>query len=179
MDLLLGYLAGLLTLINPRVLPILPIVLVTSLQAGRSSPLVLAVRMSLSFVTLGLFVAVLGRTFCITEEAVSNVAAILMIGFGLALLVRQLSARFATATAGISTQADSGMDHIDRDGLRVNSPPASFLVRYGAPASVPHLAEQSHLPARAKAFCGQGRSWSLFRLAYRRSSLLWATAHNL
>jgi cytochrome c-type biogenesis protein len=136
--LLLGYLAGLLTLINPCVLPILPIVLVTSLQAGRSGPLVLAVGMSLSFVTLGLFVAVLGRTFGITEETVSNVAAILMIGFGLVLLVPQLSARFATATAGISTQADSGMDHIDRDGLRVNSPPASFLARYGAPASVPH-----------------------------------------
>jgi cytochrome c-type biogenesis protein len=118
--LLLGYLAGLLTLINPCVLPILPIVLVTSLQAGRSGPLVLAVGMSLSFVTLGLFVAVLGRTFGITEETVSNVAAILMIGFGLVLLVPQLSARFATATAGISTQADSGMDHIDRDGLRSN-----------------------------------------------------------
>jgi len=179
MDLFLGYLAGLLTLINPCVLPILPIVLVTSLQAGRSGPLVLAVGMSLSFVILGLFVAVLGRTFGITEETVFNVAAILMIGFGLVLLVPQLSARFATATAGISMQADSGMDHIDRDGLRVSSPPTSFLARYGAPASAPHLAAQSHFPARAKAFCGKARSWSLFCLAYRRSSLLWATAHNL
>ncbi|NHX27459.1 cytochrome c biogenesis protein CcdA, partial [Escherichia coli] len=33
MDLLLGYLAGLLTLINPCVLPVLPIVLATALQA--------------------------------------------------------------------------------------------------------------------------------------------------
>jgi len=68
-------------------------------------------------VTLGLFVAPLGRTFGITEETVSNAAAVLMIGFGFVLLVPRLSAKFATATVGVSTQADSGMDHIDRDGL--------------------------------------------------------------
>ena len=117
MELILGYVAGLLTLINPCVLPILPIVLATSLQAGRAGPLVLAVGMSLSFVTLGLFVAALGRAFGITEATVSNAAAVLMIAFGLVLLVPQLSARFATATAGVATQADGGMDQIDRDGL--------------------------------------------------------------
>ncbi|NNJ68100.1 MAG: cytochrome c biogenesis protein CcdA [Boseongicola sp.] len=117
MELILGYVAGLLTLINPCVLPILPIVLATSLQAGRAGPLVLAAGMSLSFVTLGLFVAVLGRTFGITEDTVSNVAAVLMIGFGVVLLVPRLSAGFATATAGVATSADSGMDQIDRDGL--------------------------------------------------------------
>ncbi len=117
MDLLLGYAAGLLTLINPCVLPILPIVLATALQAGRSGPLVLAAGMSLSFVTLGLFVASLGRTFGITEESVSSAAAVLMIGFGLILLVPRFSASFATATAGVSGRADSGIDQIDRDGL--------------------------------------------------------------
>ncbi|SMX25133.1 cytochrome c biogenesis CcdA family protein [Boseongicola aestuarii] len=117
MDLLLGYVAGLLTLINPCVLPILPIVLATSLQAGRAGPLALAAGMSISFVALGLFVAVLGRTFGITEDTVSNVAAVLMIGFGVILLVPRLSARFATATAGVSMQADAGIDRIDQNGL--------------------------------------------------------------
>ncbi|MBT8460466.1 MAG: cytochrome c biogenesis protein CcdA [Boseongicola sp.] len=117
MDLILGYVAGLLTLINPCVLPILPIVLATALQAGRAGPLVLAAGMSSSFVTLGLFVAALGRTFGITEDIVSNIAAVLMIAFGLVLLVPQLSARFATATAGVATQADGGMDRLDRNGL--------------------------------------------------------------
>ncbi|MEL6841157.1 MAG: cytochrome c biogenesis protein CcdA, partial [Pseudomonadota bacterium] len=57
MDLLFGYLAGLLTLINPCVLPVLPIVLATALQAGRGGPLVLAAGMSLSFVIVGMTVA--------------------------------------------------------------------------------------------------------------------------
>ena len=40
---------GLLTLINPCVLPVLPIVLATSLQADRRAPLALAAGMSVSF----------------------------------------------------------------------------------------------------------------------------------
>ena len=42
MEYLLGYAAGLLTLINPCVLPVLPIVLATALQADRRGPLALA-----------------------------------------------------------------------------------------------------------------------------------------
>ncbi len=42
MELLLAYIAGLLTLVNPCVLPVLPIVLAASLQADRRGPLALA-----------------------------------------------------------------------------------------------------------------------------------------
>lgn len=53
MDVILAYLAGLLTLINPCVLPVLPIVLATALQAHRLGPVALAGGMSLAFVGLG------------------------------------------------------------------------------------------------------------------------------
>ena len=115
MEFLLGYAAGLLTLINPCVLPVLPIVLATALQAGRAGPLALAAGMSLSFVVLGLVVASAGRALGITEETVSNAAAVLMIGFGLVLLVPRFSAVFATATAGVSARADAGMDQTSSD----------------------------------------------------------------
>ena len=42
MDLVFAYLAGLLTLINPCVLPVLPIVLASSLQTDPRAPLALA-----------------------------------------------------------------------------------------------------------------------------------------
>ena len=54
MDLFFAYIAGLLTLINPCVLPVLPIVLATALNADRRGPIALAAGMSLSFVTLGM-----------------------------------------------------------------------------------------------------------------------------
>ena len=51
-DLTLAYLAGLLTLVNPCVLPVLPVVLAASLGSGPRGPLALAAGLSLSFVML-------------------------------------------------------------------------------------------------------------------------------
>lgn len=118
MTYLLGYLAGLLTLINPCVLPVLPIVLATALQASRLGPLALAAGMSLSFVTLGMLVATVGFSLGVTEDTVAQAGAVLMIGFGLVLLVPQFGHRFEMATAGVSARADAGMDAVDRSGLR-------------------------------------------------------------
>jgi cytochrome c-type biogenesis protein len=117
MDLIFGYGAGLLTLINPCVLPILPIVLATALQASRLGPLAVAAGMSLSFVVLGLAVTALGRSIGLTPETVADAGAVLMILFGLVLLVPRFSEAFATATAGVSAGADARMDDVDRNGL--------------------------------------------------------------
>ncbi len=116
MELLLGYGAGLLTLINPCVLPVLPIVLATALQASRWGPVALAAGLSFAFVALGIGVAALGRSFGISEDSIAQAGAVLMIGFGLVLLVPQLDAGFATATAGFAARADAGIDRIDRSG---------------------------------------------------------------
>lgn len=117
MDLLFGYLAGLLTLINPCVLPVLPIVLATALQAGRAGPLALAAGISVSFVIVGMTVAVFGRALGIDDVMVARAGAVMMVLFGLMLLIPQFSARFATVTAGVSARADAGMDQVNRDGL--------------------------------------------------------------
>lgn len=117
MDLIFAYLAGLLTLINPCVLPVLPIVLATALQAGRTGPLVLAAGMSLSFVIVGMTVAVFGRALGIDDVMIARAGAVMMVLFGVVLVVPQFSARFATATAGMSARADAGIDGVNRDGL--------------------------------------------------------------
>ena len=117
MDLLLGYLAGLLTLINPCVLPVLPIVLTTALQAHRAGPLALAAGMSLAFVALGLGVATLGQAIGLDAETLAQGAAVLMIGFGLILLVPRLNSGFALATGGLAARADGQIDQVDRSGL--------------------------------------------------------------
>lgn len=117
MELVFAYAAGLLTLINPCVLPVLPIVLATALNTSRFGPLAVAVGMSVSFVTLGTFVTVAGRSLGIHEGTIANAGAVLMILFGLVLLVPRLSERFATATAGVSAHADAGLDEVDRSSL--------------------------------------------------------------
>lgn len=118
MELVFAYLAGLLTLINPCVLPVLPIVLATALQASRHGPLLLAAGMSLSFVTLGMAVTTFGYAVGLNEQDIARAGAALMVGFGLILLVPRFSAAFSTATAGVAASADAGLDTVDRNSLR-------------------------------------------------------------
>ena len=117
MELLFAYGAGLLTLINPCVLPILPIILATSVQTHRHGPLAVAAGMSVSFVALGMLLTVLGRSLGINEDTIVWAGAFAMIGFGLILLVPKFSAGFATATAGFASGADAKIDTIERNGL--------------------------------------------------------------
>ncbi len=115
---ILAYLAGLLTLINPCVLPVLPIVLGSALQASRAGPVALAAGMALSFVVLGVTVAGFGHLIGINEQTIAQAGAVLMIGFGLILLVPRFSAAFSTATAGLAAGADARMDGLERTGVR-------------------------------------------------------------
>ena len=109
MELLLGYLAGLLTLINPCVLPVLPIVLASALQAGRYGPLAIAAGLCTSFVTFGMLVATVGHSIGLTEQVLAQTGAVLMMVFGLILLVPRFNQSFATATASFSNSADNMM----------------------------------------------------------------------
>lgn len=114
MEFVFAYLAGLLTLINPCVLPVLPIVLTSGIQANRHAPLYIAAGMSLSFVVLGMLVATVGRSVGLTETTLANVGAVLMMCFGLILLVPQLNERFATVTARFSADADQQLNQLNQ-----------------------------------------------------------------
>jgi len=118
MELIFGYLAGVLTLINPCVLPVLPIVLASALQAGRHGPLAIAAGMSISFVALGMLVATVGYSIGLTEERLSQIGAVLMMVFGLVLLIPQLNERFATATAGFSGSADQQINQLKPSSMK-------------------------------------------------------------
>lgn len=118
MELFFGYLAGLLTLINPCVLPVLPIVLTGALQAHRLGPVALALGMGVSFVSFGLLISGFGFALGIDQQMISDAGAVLMIGFGLILLVPRFSAAFSTATAGMAASADGQMNSVDHTSLR-------------------------------------------------------------
>lgn len=107
MDLVFAYLAGLLTLINPCVLPVLPIVVTSSLQTDARAPLALAAGMALSFVVVGTAISAIGPAFGIYPEDVTRIAAVLMVGFGLVLVMPALGRRFSLASAGLAAAADA------------------------------------------------------------------------
>ena len=118
MEFIFAYLAGLLTLINPCVLPVLPIVLVSALNANRNGPLALAAGMSVSFVTFGVLVTAFGASIGLTQDTLAQIGAVMMVLFGLVLLVPAFSRRFEMATAGMAGSADARMSQLDGSGLR-------------------------------------------------------------
>ena len=75
MDIVLGYLAGLLTLINPCVLPVLPIVLASAAQRHRLGPLALACGMAGSFAVLGLVVTAFGAAVGLDADRMAQIGA--------------------------------------------------------------------------------------------------------
>ncbi|MTI06705.1 cytochrome c biogenesis protein CcdA [Roseibium denhamense] len=118
MELPLAYLAGLLTLLNPCVLPVLPIVLASALNADRRAPIALAAGMGLSFVAIGMLVATAGYAIGLTADVMSRAGAVLMMFFGIVLLVPAFAKRFELATAGFSGSADQQLNQTDTSGLR-------------------------------------------------------------
>ncbi|MEM9350971.1 MAG: cytochrome c biogenesis CcdA family protein, partial [Pseudomonadota bacterium] len=155
MDLVFGYLAGVLTLINPCVVPVLPIILATALQASKWGPVALAAGMSLAFVTLGVSISAFGRAFGIDEGMIANAGAVIMVAFGLVLLVPRFSESFATATGGFAGRADTGLDDVDRSSLRGQFFTGALLGAVWSPCVGPTLGG-----AIALASTGENLGWA-------------------
>lgn len=118
MEYLFAYAAGLLTLINPCVLPVLPIVLASALNASRMGPVALAAGMSVSFVVFGVLVTAFGAAIGLTQDVLAQIGAALMIAFGLVLIVPAFARRFELATAGVAGTADARMGGMDPSGVQ-------------------------------------------------------------
>lgn len=117
MELVFAYGAGLLTLINPCVLPVLPIVLAAALNADRYGPLALAAGMSLSFVVLRVLITTFGASVGLTQDRIAAAGALIMVGFGVVLLVPAFARRFERATSGMASGADSMMTNVSHTTL--------------------------------------------------------------
>ena len=118
MELIFAYGAGLLTLINPCVLPVLPIVLASALSEDRRGPIALALGMSISFVSFGLLIASVGHAIGLNEVVLGRIGASLMLAFGLILTVPAFANRFETATAGFAAKADNQLYKSDLTGFK-------------------------------------------------------------
>jgi cytochrome c-type biogenesis protein len=116
---LLAYVAGVLTILSPCVLPLVPIVLGSAAQQSRFGPLALAAGLVISFTGVGLFVASLGAASGFDPESVRWFGAALLLLAGLVLLVPQLQAqvtRLATPLADWANQRQAGLERFGLAG---------------------------------------------------------------
>ena len=112
----LAFAAGVLSILSPCVLPILPIVLGAAASEHRWGPAALAAGIAVSFVAIGLFAATIGYSIGLDTELFRNVAAVLMVAVGVILLMPRFRSallsperRWLTGATVTSAQSDTAV----------------------------------------------------------------------
>lgn len=113
----LGFLAGLLSILSPCVLPLLPLVLATSAGAHRRGPLALAAGLALSFAIVGTAIAWAAGQLGFDAGVLRVVGAVMLVVLGLVLLSSGLQMRFASATSGVANAGHTLLARLSPEGL--------------------------------------------------------------
>lgn len=113
----LSLLAGVLSILSPCVLPLVPILVGTALNTHRYGPYALALGLAISFTAVGVFIATIGASIGINQEVFRVIAAVLLITFGIVLLSSALQEKFASATAGIGGSGNNLLSKVSTDSL--------------------------------------------------------------
>jgi cytochrome c biogenesis protein CcdA len=146
----LAFLASLLSVLSPCVLPLLPIVLGAAASEHRMGPAALAGGVALSFVAIGLFVATAGFAIGLDTDVFRTVAALLMIGVGLALMMPTLQTRLAAAGGPIGSWADHKINGVRPRGAWAQFGIGLLLGAAWSPCVGPTLGAASVLAAQGK-----------------------------
>lgn len=169
--LLLAYLAGVLTILSPCVLPLAPIVIAGARAQDARGPLALAAGLALTFGVVGGSLASLGIEF--GEAAhVRAVSAAIMILVGLAMLLPRLSARSERLLAPLSGAADALAARLPNAGLWGQLAAGIVLALAWAPCVGPTLGAAFALAASGGSLAASMAVMTLFALGAATSLLV-------
>lgn len=113
----LAFLAGILSVLSPCVLPLLPLVLGAAASEHRLGPAALAAGLALSFVVIGLFVATVGFAIGLDAGIFRTGAAVMLILIGLVLMVPAAQTRLAVAAGPMSNWTENRFGGFSTAGL--------------------------------------------------------------
>jgi cytochrome c-type biogenesis protein len=117
----LGFAAGALSILSPCVLPLLPVLIATALNAHRRGPWALGLGLALSFTLVGVARGAAGAT---VDPGVLRLAGgIVLATFGAILLIPALSNLFARAAGALGNSGHQLLARVTLEGL-----PGQFLV---------------------------------------------------
>jgi cytochrome c-type biogenesis protein len=146
----LAFLAGVVSIFSPCVLPLLPVVLGTAVSHHRLGPVALAAGLALSFLVLGLFVATIGFSLGLDSEKFRMLGAILLVVIGAVLVMPPLQARLAVAAGPMGNWADERFGGQDRGSLAGQFSVGVLLGAVWSPCVGPTLGAASVLAAQGR-----------------------------
>ena len=114
---LLAYAAGLVVLLNPCVLPVLPILIGSALNEGRWGPAALTAGLVLSFCLFGFLILTVGFELGFDPATARQFAAALLVGAGLLLLSARAQALFAAAMQPVAGAGQSLLGRLSGRGM--------------------------------------------------------------
>ncbi|QEE40578.1 MULTISPECIES: cytochrome c biogenesis protein CcdA [unclassified Methylobacterium] len=145
-----AFLAGLLSVLSPCVLPLVPIVLGTAASEHRLGPVALAFGLALSFTAIGLFVATIGFSIGLDGDVFRGVGAVLLVILGVVLTLPRLQARVATAAGPAGAWAEERFGGFGSGGLSGQFGVGLLLGAAWSPCVGPTLGAASLLAARGE-----------------------------
>jgi cytochrome c-type biogenesis protein len=147
---LLALLAGILSILSPCVLPLLPVVLTGAVAEHRLAPLALAAGVAVSFTAIGVFVATVGFSIGLDMTVFRSAAAILLILVGAVLLVPRLQTQLATAAGPMSNWTQSRFGGVSTSGISGQFGVGLLLGAVWTPCVGPTLGAASIMAARGE-----------------------------
>ncbi|MGA9866809.1 MAG: cytochrome c biogenesis protein CcdA [Acetobacteraceae bacterium] len=145
-----GFVAGVLSILSPCVLPVLPLVLGPAMAAHRLGLPALALGLVVSFVGIGLFVATIGFAIGLDGDVFRDASAVILAAVGILLLSEALQQRFALATAGVGNAGNRLMTRITPSGILGQFLLGLLLGAVWSPCGGPTLGAASVLAAQGK-----------------------------
>lgn len=147
---LLALLAGILSILSPCVLPLLPIVLGAAVAEHRLGPVALGLGVALSYAAIGMFVQTIGFALGLDGDLVQKAAAGLLVVVGIVLLVPALQMRLATAAGPVGALAQERLGGFDASGLVGQFGVGLLLGAVWSPCGGPTLGAAIGLAAESK-----------------------------
>jgi len=142
--------AGVLSILSPCVLPLLPAVLLGASNEHRLGPVALAGGLAVSFAAITLFVATIGFAIGLSGELVRAIGGWLLIAVGVVLLAPAAQTRLAVAAGPLQNWAGSTFGNRPTDGLAGQFGLGMLLGLVWAPCVGPTLGAASLLAAQGR-----------------------------
>ena len=146
----LAFLAGLLSIFSPCVLPLLPLVLGAAASEHKFGPVALAAGLALSFVTIGLFVATIGFSIGLNAGVFRTASAYIMIIIGAVLVLPNFQAKLALAGGPVANWAEIKFGGFSSTGLKGQFFVGLLLGAVWSPCVGPTLGAASLLASQGK-----------------------------
>jgi len=146
----LAFVAGLLSVLSPCVLPLVPIVLGAAISEHRFGALALAAGLAVSFTALGLLIAVVGFSVGIDADVLRMAAAVVMIALGVVLMLPGFQVRLATAGGPIANWTEQNFGGFSTSGLGGQFAVGVLLGAVWSPCVGPTLGAASLLASQGR-----------------------------